>query len=65
MYGKMHEFGLIEIIPLTCTLTILFFSLLNPIRVHRWGGCSGGWLVGCNIVCLLTRQVTFFVVVLL
>ena len=37
----------------------------EPRQVHRWGGCSGGWPVGCNIVCLLTRQVTFFVVVLL
>ena len=28
----MHEFGLIGIIPLMCTLTILFFSLPSPVR---------------------------------
>ena len=61
MYGKMQEFGLSEIIPLICTLAIygriLFFSILNPLRVHNRGSCSGWWLDGNNFLCLLIWQV--------
>ena len=44
---------------------ILFFCILNPLRVQgrgsEGGSCSGWWLDGRNILCLLTWQPTFFV----
>ena len=36
----MQESGLIHIVPLICTLTVLFFSVLNPLRVNHWGGVA-------------------------
>ena len=49
--------------------SILFFSILNPFRVHRKGGaeeagvlgavdCSGWWIGGHHILCLLIQQAT-------
>lgn len=42
---------------------ILFFCILNPLRVQGrgsvGGSCSGWWLDGRNIHCLLTWQLTF------
>ena len=52
MYGKIHESGLIEIIPLLyISLPVLFFFplILNSLMVY-----SLGWpavTVGCNILC--------------
>ena len=44
----------------------LVSSIWNPLRVrHPWGwgrgDCSGWWLDGHNILCLLIWQVTFFI----
>ena len=41
----MQESGLIDIIPLMCTLRagVLLFSILNPLRVHSWGWLQ--WLM--------------------
>ena len=59
---KMQESGLIEITPLICTLAISgqcpVFSNLNPLRVHRRAAAVAE---GHYILCLLIRQVTFFV----
>ena len=58
MYRKVQEPRLIEIIPLICTLnasilSLFVFSILNPLRIHNWGGCTNRWLDGHNILCLL------------
>ena len=37
--------------------SILFFSILNPFRVHRWGHWSGWWTDCCNTLCLLVWQI--------
>ena len=65
----MQESGLTEIITLICILTIedQYPVFLHPesFRVNPVGGCvcdcSGCWLDAGNILCLLIRQVTFFV----
>ena len=36
--------------------SILFFSILNPLGLHRWGHWSGWWTNSCNTLCLLVWQ---------
>ena len=60
MSGKMQESGVTEIISLIYTLATWgqdpVFSILNPLRLHSQGGCSGRWLDGPNIFCWLTGR---------
>ena len=60
MCGKMWESGSIEIIPLICTLTVSYsFTSWISLGCTVGFGCSGWWHDSCNILCLLTWQVTF------
>ena len=60
LYGKMHESGLNEIIPLITSLlsgaSILFFSILNPLRAHHQAAADSDGLMAGNICCLPERQ---------
>ena len=38
---------------------IVFFPILSPLRAHLRADCSGCWLDGHGILCLLIRQATF------
>ena len=63
MYGKMQESQLIEITPLICASAIWG---QNPALLHPEfpkGSQSGVAVVpdGCNILCLLICQATFFI----
>ena len=66
--GKMHEYGLIEIIPLIYIFTIqsqysVSFHPESP-QGESWQegwGCSDWWLDGGNISCLPEWQTAFFV----
>ena len=60
----MQESGLIEITALMCTLTILGqypFPIPDPASPQCGGSYSGWWFDGCNILCLVIRQVIFFI----
>ena len=60
LYGKMQESGLNEIIPLITSLlsgaSILFFSILNPLRAHHQAAADADGLMAGNICCLPERQ---------
>ena len=64
LYGKMQESGLNEIIPLITSLlsgaSILFFSILNPLRAHHQAAADADGLMAGNIYCLPERQATIF-----
>ena len=64
LYGKMQESELNEIIPLITSLlsgaSILFFSILNPLRAHHQAAADADGLMAGNICCLPERQATIF-----
>ena len=58
LYRKMQESGLIEIIPLIRTSAIWgqypgFFPHPESPQGAQYGDCSGWWLDGPSILCLL------------
>ena len=63
MYGKIQESGLLKLLlayaPQLSRARILLFPNLDPLRVP-WGGYSSWWLDGCNILCFLIWQVSFY-----
>ena len=65
MCGKVRESGLTEIVPLMCTSALWgrcpVLSHPESPQGHRGGSCSGCRLRGHYTLCLLIRQLTFFV----
>ena len=62
--GRCKSLGLMKSLPLITSplsgASILFFSILNPLRAHHQAAADADGLMAGNICCLPERQATIF-----